>query len=614
MTSHISDSKSREGDKREYYPDSDKPVVSALLDIIEAHGVEDIVCSPGSRNAPLLMAARARTDIRKHIVIDERAAAFMALGIAQVSQRPVALICTSGTALLNYAPAIAEAYYQGLPLIVISADRPKEWIDQDDSQTIRQYEALGNFVKASYDLSDREKQDVAEWYENRIVNDAMLTALKPKQGPVHINVRLSPPLSNLVQFKNNHRKPIRIISRLPEAMMPDKEVIKELAGNLIGKRVMVTVGFMLPDDRLNKALLKLRAHDNVVIMAETISNTHLPQEDYSVDSVLCDMTQEKKRQMAPDIVISVGGALVSRMLKEYLRECGRDSEMQHWGVGPSHTTVDCFQSLTLRIDADPGRFLNLLSAELAHQQQLLKEDNYASLSEKEFLDFKKASNYSEGFFRLKELALQRVFRFATQITWSEIIAFIDILNNIPKDYNLFLSNGTVVRYAQLIPHELPHASYCNRGVSGIEGSTCTAIGGETSGNAPVVLITGDMSLAHDLGGLALAMKQDSKIKIIVINNSGGGIFRFIQSTSNLPGREEYLCADPELNIRKISEAFGFHYSSAHDLAGLRTELENLFSTANKDKRCVLEVTVPTDKSSLYLRQFLRINMHHTEEE
>lgn len=591
----------------EYYPDSAKSVVSALLDVIEAHGVEDIVCSPGSRNAPLLMAARARTDIRKHVVIDERVASFMALGIASTSQKPVALICTSGTALLNYAPAVAEAFYRGLPLIVISADRPKEWIDQDDSQTIRQFDALRNIVKASYDLSDREQYDYNNWYDNRIANDAMLTALAPKRGPVHINVRLSPPLDQLIEYKRNHQHAIRIISRLPEYQMPDKDIIKELAVRLIGKKIMITVGFALPDDRLNKALVKFRSHPNVTVMAETISNTHLPVTDYSVDSTLCDLKDSKRRQMAPDIVISVGGALISRMLKEYLRECAETSDMQHWSVGPNHTTVDCFQALTLRIEADPGRFLSKLSAELAHQRRLLEESHMKGMGDGEILMLKKAEEYNEKFFRLKELAGQRVFRFASEIPWSELVAFIDIFNNIPQEYNLFLSNGTVVRYAQLIPYQLPHASYCNRGASGIEGSVATALGGELSSGAPTLLITGDMSLAHDIAGIAEASRIDSKIKIIVINNAGGGIFRFVKSTSALPGREEYLCADPRLDHKTLAEAFGFLYSQCDSLETLRMELESFFNPASIDSRKILEVRVPSDKSTLYLRQFLRIS-------
>ncbi len=593
--------------KKTYFHDTSKKVVATLFDVIEAHGVEDIVCSPGSRNAPLIMAARARADIQKHIVIDERSAAFMALGIASVKQKPVALVCTSGTALLNYSPAIAEAYYQGIPLIVISADRPLEWIDQDDSQTIRQFDALRNFVKASYELSDREQHDYADWYDNRVANDAMLTALHPKQGPVHINVRLSPPLDTLIEFKKNHLSPIRLISQIPEYAMPDKEQIKDLAAHLIGKKILVTVGFMLPDARLNKALLKFRSHPNVAVMAETISNTHLPAEDYAVDSMLCDIPEGKKDQLVPDIVISFGGALVSRMLKDYLRKCASNDTMQHWSVGPAHTTVDCFQALTLRINANPGLFLSQLSAELAHQRRLLEEEKFKSLSDDKFLQLKKAENYRENFLRLKELANQRIFRFASQITWSELTAYIDIFNNIPKNYNLFLSNGTTVRYAQLIPYELPHASYCNRGVSGIEGSTSTAVGGDVSTDAPTLLVTGDMSLAHDLNGLSLAQRMNSSLKIIVINNMGGGIFRFVRSTSNLPGREEYLCADPGLDLESLARAFGFEYSRVDSLDGLRSRLETFFDQEDSPSRKILEVSVPGDKSALYLRQFLRLS-------
>lgn len=588
-------------------PDTSKQAVSTLFDVIIGHGVEDIVCSPGSRNAPLLMAARARTDARKHIIIDERAAAFFALGIASISRKPVALVCTSGTALLNYAPAIAEAYYRGLPIIVVSADRPKEWIDQDDSQTIRQFEVLRNFVKASYELDDREQYDNADWYDNRITNDAMITALSPKQGPVHINVRLSPPLNELVEYKLTHQKPPRLIQKLPILPEVDKDTIKDLASTLLNKKILVTAGFLQPDSKINKALLKFREHPNVTIMAETISNTHLPREDYAVDSVIADMSDENRRNMVPDIVISLGGSLISRMLKEFLREGAKSGKTQHWSVGFNHNTVDCFQALSLRIEADPARFINLLSAEMAHQRRLLEEENYRLLNDEERTQIKKANNYSEKFLRLKELAIQRIFRFASEIPWVELSAFVEIMNKIPKEYNLFLSNGTVVRYAQIIPYDLPHASFCNRGVSGIEGTIATAIGAEVYSNSPTLLITGDMSLTHDLGSLALAARSASKLKIIVINNSGGGIFRFIKATSGLPGREGFFCVDPKLNLPDISAAFGFKYSKADSFESLKDGLRDLFSEENKESRCIFEIFVPSDKSALFLRQFLRIN-------
>ncbi len=157
-----------------------------LMDVIMARGVKTIIISPGSRNTPLIIAAEAREKLKKYVVADERTAAFMALGMAMGSRRPVALACTSGTALYNYAPAVAEAFYQKIPLIVISADRPAQWIDQDDSQTLRQSGALANIVKASFDIPlETEAPEpcanpafVTEkhWFVNRLVNEAMTVA------------------------------------------------------------------------------------------------------------------------------------------------------------------------------------------------------------------------------------------------------------------------------------------------------------------------------------------------------------------------------------------------------------------------------------------------------
>lgn len=165
-----------------------------MVSLLEKHCVEEAVVSPGSRNAPLMMALSASGSIRCTVVIDERSAAFIALGKASVTGRPVVLVCTSGTALLNYAPAVAEAYYRKVPLIAVSADRPVEWIDQDDSQTLRQYEALANYVKGNYNIPADCSAPTRQWYANRMVNDALISATSGRQAPVHINVQLDAPL------------------------------------------------------------------------------------------------------------------------------------------------------------------------------------------------------------------------------------------------------------------------------------------------------------------------------------------------------------------------------------------------------------------------------------
>lgn len=574
--------------------DSAKKAVSSLFDVISAHGVTDVVCSPGSRNAPLIIAAECRKHLKKHVIVDERTAAFTALGIAIVSRRPVALVCTSGTALLNYAPAIAEAFYQGIPLIVISADRPKEWIDQDDSQTIRQYDALENFVKQSYDISDREVCDGKGWYENRVYNDAMLVALNAPQGPVHINLRLSSPLQSLCDYNKSEASLTRVINQIPDYPMPSKQQIRQLALTIRGKKIMLVAGFMNPDSKLNKGILRFSRHGNVTIMAETISNLHLPQECYAIDSVLSIMDENTRHDMTPDVIISVGGAIVSRMLKTYLRKCGNaNNNIIHWSLGKRHTTVDCFQCLTMRIDADPALFINTLSAELAH---LDKSENPLSNT-----DAYNTCNYADEWNSLKRNGMERIRRFENTNRITDMAAVSEIYRHLQPEANLCISNGTLIRYDQIIPHTPPHATFCNRGVSGIDGSTSTALGCALKYHGETYLLTGDTSFSYDLGALAANVTLCSSIKIIVINNSGGAIFRFIPSTSHLECLEKYFCANPSLDISKVSDAFGFTYRKINSYSELSEGIDSFCKTPGP---AILEIKTDPEESNAILKKAL----------
>ncbi len=571
--------------------DSAKDVARILLDVLAEHGVADIVCSPGSRNAPLLIAADARLDINTPVVIDERSAAFVALGMAMVSRRPVALICTSGSALLNYAPAVAEAYYHGIPLIVISADRPLEWIDQDDSQTIRQPHTLDNIVKGSYSISDREEGDRPGWYENLVANDAMLNALADKPGPVHINVRLSPPLGQLRPFGADHVGE-RIIRNVIPYTTPDRAVTRELASQLTGRRVMIVAGFMEPDARLNRAVAKMAANENVAVMAETISNLHLPPEAYAVDSALCMLDENDERYLAPDVVISVGGALVSRMLKEFLRRCAaRNPQLQHWAIGHSHTTVDPFQTLTCRIEADPGRMLTAIAGELTHLARTAPTAQ-------------PKTEYASVWLSRKRLGMQRMERLTREAPWCDLKAYSSILSRLPKSANLFLSNGTSIRYAQILSRSIPHAEYSNRGVSGIDGSTSTAIGGALMYAHDTFLLTGDTSFAYDLSALLTLQRLQARLKIILVSNGGGAIFRFISSTAQLECRESLFCTDPALPAEGLATAFGIPYRKADSADELHAALNWI---ARQDGCALLEVVTPAEVSAEILRNALARN-------
>ena len=562
--------------------DTSKKFCSILFDILERKGVKDIVCSPGSRNVPLLLAVASRESFRKHFVVDERSAAFMGMGISLVSKRPVALVCTSGTALLDYSPAIAEAYYQSVPLIVISADRPVQWIDQDDSQTIRQDEALANFVKKSYSIPSIGEDDVEMlWYVNRIVNDAVLNATTGRKGPVHINVHISEPLGNKCQ---KNLLPQRIIETILSDSIGNKDVIKELAKNLSESRIMLVAGFNQPDSNLQKAITDFSRFPNVCVMAETISNLHLKEVDYSIDSVLTSYSNETLDLLSPDIVLSIGGSLVSRKLKEYLRRNAH--KCHHWSVGYSHTTSDPFMALTLKIETDPIRFFRNINGAL---RKMRSSDPLINNYQKEWNNLRKEAS------KIKD-------KYIKESGWSELKAFDFLLKHLPPDYNLFLSNGTPIRYAQIINYKLPHASYCNRGVSGIDGSVSTAIGGSIGYKGETLLITGDLSLSYDIGALGLNNVQEN-FKLIVIDNQGGGIFRFIPSTSGLDEREEYLCQSPLLPLKALAEGYEWKYYECNDENSIKSTFNNFLADKSK---AIMKITCNGVLSAEILKGYMNV--------
>lgn len=557
--------------------DTDKKYCREMLDIIMEHGVREIVISPGSRNAPILIAASKRDDLKKYVICDERNASFFALGLSMVSRRPVSLCCTSGTALYNYAPAIAEAYYQNIPLIVISADRPIEWIGQNDSQTLFQNEALQKIVKKSFDIPLDSTSDDTAWFVNRSINEAMIEAISGIPGPVHINIRFEAPLSNV---EERHKEEVRIIRQIPAFPYFHPQVLKDLSAKLTGKRIMVVAGFMPPDNALNKSVAQFCELPQTVLLAETLSNLHLSGNPYSIDTVLSGLTPDEKRKLAPDIVISIGGAPVSRILKEFIRSY---DNCQVWTLGDSPVSIDCFKKLSLHIDIAAEIFFKALYSRLKKQS--------ASVPYQELWDSVK----------VRQLEIRH--KFVKETSWSELKAFQYILSEIPSDWNLFLSNGTPVRYAQLFTEKVPHASFSNRGVSGIEGTTATAAGCATAYKGTTLLVTGDMSFSYAPGVLGI---QDltKNFKIIVINNKGGGIFRFISPTRYIDCRDEYFCADPKVPVEGLANAYNWEYIKVETLESLKIGFKKLIES---DSNVIMEVISDEEYSASILRKYMRLN-------
>lgn len=555
-----------------------KPTAEIVSQLLSAHGVRDIVLSPGSRNAPLVLAIQNNTDLKIRTIIDERVAAFVALGMARQKRRAVALVCTSGTAMLNYAPAVAEAYYQGIPLLLFTADRPMQWIDQDDSQTIRQYGALGNVVKNSYDIPDSPWTDTEmRWYAVRTVNEAILNALDGKCGPVHVNCQFNAPLTSGAETPADYAAPkVKLIKGVESI---DVSEAKRLAECLCEKKVLVVSGFMNPDNQLSRILRRFMALPNVAFLPEALSNLHLNGLG-GIDKIITGVDKITLDNLLPDVVITMGGALLSRKVKEWLRKA--PDTMEHWSIDNADTLADCLRHLHYKISIPARSFFSSVGRQMARMDV--------------------HSDYSLLWHKASECAMRSSAEFIRTAPWSDLLAHNILYSSVPKQWNIYCSNGTSVRYAELFADWTQHQIGCNRGTSGIEGCTSTAVGVALSSSHTTLLVSGDMSLRHDLGGLALPCVPPN-LKIVTFANGGGDIFRFIGATRSVDGREENfacpdLCTAP---LSQLAPALGYRYLRATDTQSLRIALNILYKSVDKT---LLEIVTPVETNSGVLDAYM----------
>lgn len=523
---------------------------------LAAFGVESVVTSPGSRNAPLLMAVSRHGGLKTLSVVDERSAAFIALGIAEISQRPVALVCTSGTALLNYAPAVCEAYHKHLPLIVISADRPEEWIDQADSQTMRQPGALSNYVKLSVDMKAEPADEEQKWLYTRRLNEALNCALAGCPGPVHINIRISEPLTAQAEYSDEQFHRITVITS-PEKVATT--TARTLANDVKQKKILIVAGFGAPDAALNKAISTLGRQPNVVVLAESLSNLHSDDVLKVSDCMFPGLSTEKAAGFVPDLLISFGGAIVSATLKRFLRQA---DIAEHWHVGVERNLIDTFRHLSTAIQVPPSDFFPRFAGAL----------NFLNKNSTGISPFKKAwgemaSMRNEGQRRKLQSA-----------PWNVATAIGLVMEAAPiSGMNLQLSNGLAVRVASMSCLDKFHRVDGNRGVSGIDGSTSTAVGASLAyKGGDTLLITGDMSFQYDLGALA-SNYLTSKLRIVLLNNGGGGIFKYIKTTRSLPEVDNLFRCHLNLDAKAIASAFGLQYHHADSYESLQDAVPAFFA-------------------------------------
>jgi 2-succinyl-5-enolpyruvyl-6-hydroxy-3-cyclohexene-1-carboxylate synthase len=542
------------------------PLAQSILEILRAKNISNIVISPGSRNAPLTIGFGNDPFFNCYSLADERSAAFFALGIAQQIKKPVVVVCTSGSALLNYYPAFAEAFYSQIPLIVISADRPQSKIDIGDGQTIRQENVFANHSLFNANLNE----DATENNDN-LIQEAIYVAFAQK-GPVHINAPFEEPLyETTTELSVNPN----IISFESNTIVSDDLIPFATQWNA-SKKKLVLVGVNEPNAVEQFYLDELANDPSVVVLIETTSNLHHPKFINTIDSIITPFTEKDFIDFQPEILVTFGGMIVSKRIKSFLRKYQPN---HHWHIDDLRA-YDTFGCLTKHFEMTPNLFFQ----------------SFFNLTETV------ASNYNKLAQDIKAYRQKKSIEYLAKIPFSDLKVFEKVLPALPANSQLHISNSSPIRYAQLFDIEKSIEVFSNRGTSGIDGSTSTAIGGAVGTTKPCVFITGDIGFLYDSNALWNNYIPNN-FKIVLINNGGGGIFRILPGHKETPVFNTFFETSHCLTAVHLAKMYGFNYLTASNEATLESSLKELFS--NDEKPTLLEVFTPTLENDKVLLDYFK---------
>ncbi len=547
---------------------SKKLNVQLIAETFHSFGIEHIVLSPGSRNGALSTHFTHHPDFKTYSIVDERSAGFVALGMAQQLRKPVVVCCTSGSALVNYYPAVTEAFYQNIPLIVLSADRPEHLVDNFDGQTIRQKNVLSLHSYHSTQLTEDESTQALT--DNLgLIKKAVFSCIQ-NSGPVHINMPFSEPL---YEFQDT------IDLNFEEFKIPQKEKI-EIETNDFAKqwnqstKKLVLVGMQFPDSQLNEWMKKLADDDSVVVLTETTSNLHSKKFFNKIDSVIYSLSEETLAHLKPEILLTIGQNVVSKKIKSFFRNHPPE---QHWHLD-EFWQPDTFQCLTDKIQTEPIDFLEKFVPKIEQQKSHYFNDWNSIRIEKE--------NKQQDF--------------AKKTTYSDFKVFERLIETYPENIQIQYGNSSVIRYAQLFDHRVDNEIFCNRGTSGIDGCTSTAAGAAMVNEKQTVLVTGDISFFYDSNGLWNNYLPDD-FRIILINNGGGNIFKIIPGPENSGAVESVFETRHHLSAEYLAKMFGFEYSVIQNLKELDRELPGFYSQSDRPK--ILEINTSEIENAAIMRKY-----------
>jgi 2-succinyl-5-enolpyruvyl-6-hydroxy-3-cyclohexene-1-carboxylate synthase len=555
------------------------PQITELVAICAKKGIKHVILSPGSRCAPLTLAFARHPEIHTRTISDERSAAFIALGMAQQLEQPVALVCTSGSATLNYFPAIAEAFFQQIPLLILTADRPQEWIDQYDGQTIFQQEVYGKHVKGSFQFPNHISGNDDNWYADRIANEAINLITKQPAGPVHINIPLKEPFYPGKGEKLTFPENPRVFNQEHSSVQLSEESLIRLKSRLQSfRKILVVAGQQKPNAAIQTVLDQLSKEKKVVVVTDTISNLQSDQTISLHDHWLGNPSLSQ--ELEPELIISFGKSVISKSLKLFLR----NTQASHWHIQADGNTKDTYQRLSRILPTSPTAFLTWLIRNLKTQNQ----------------------EFHYKWFKLEKSVKNALPQALQSSGFGEYSALQTALKNTPSHSKIHVANSMTVRYLNLLGQRNQEV-ICNRGTSGIDGSNSTAVGCTFTTKEIVTLITGDMAFFYDRNAFWHNYTIPN-LRIILLNNHAGGIFRLIDGPKNQPELEEYFETKQKLNAQHLATEFGFFYSKVVNQEELEASLTDFYSDSIHPK--ILEIETSSPKNAEILKAVKEKIAHH----
>lgn len=551
-----------------------------IVELCSRQGITQTVLCPGSRCAPLTLAFARHPKIKARTFSDERSAAFIAIGMAQATNSPTALVCTSGSAAYNFAPAVAEAFFNHVPLIIFSADRPSEWIAQQDGQTIHQADLFGKHVKQCFQLPQEYEHPDNVWAINRIVNEAINLSRQEPQGPVHINVPFREPLypakGETIRFSENIRVMEEQTTSFEISTQQKQQILNDWPSF---NRILVVAGQGVVDAEHIELFITFSQKHKVPIAGDILSNLH-PFEMLvrHTDLFLGQAPDSVKKTLQPDLLITFGKSVLSKNLKVFLRNY---KPKQHWHIQEAGVVADVFQHVTHIFRTKPESFFQYLN----------------TFPQSEGFDNQKQNNYNKLWEIEERRALRCLEGFFPQTDFGEFELIHEVIQHLPKHSSLHLANSMSVRYANFIGLNARKTVnvFSNRGTSGIDGCTSTTVGHSLSKTNLNFMITGDLAFFYDRNAFWHNYPLPN-LRVVLINNHGGIIFKMIDGPDSLHESDEYFVTKQQLNARKLCEEYGFDYLKLDNKRKLKNLLKDFFDPDGKTKILELESDSSMNKS------------------